>query len=340
MRILLVGPCHGGGSLPPYLSVLTNAFRRHGVQVDRLGSGGVPYDAEAGAFWPADRILAAARALLDGVELAAYVLISLHFGNLETEQLLPTLWPAVRRPPVVYHVHSLDWTLFTTHVPEPSLHASVEVAVRTADGYVFFGRYARAAFAHRFALETPSAVAWLPTTIPLRTPRHACKPHLTALTDGLSPACTGTPRRGRTREALSPCWPGRSVRAGSCWLARCGTTPNWRELTWYRRWIAPFNTGRASWPSSATTSPRLNAVRSSRPAISASSRTRHSPPFRAAARSPTTSPTVYRVSMPRCVARPASDQRHRGVLFDSRSRSTWAGYCLRRYRRNSTPASS
>ncbi len=31
MRILLVGPCHGGGSLPPYLSVLTNAFRRHGV---------------------------------------------------------------------------------------------------------------------------------------------------------------------------------------------------------------------------------------------------------------------------------------------------------------------
>ncbi len=106
------------------------------------------------------------------MELAAYDLISLHFGNLEIEQLLPTLWPAVRRPPVVYHVHSLDWTLFTNHVPEPSLHASVEVAVRTADGYVFFGRYARAAFAHRFALETPSAVAWLPTTIPLGTRPH------------------------------------------------------------------------------------------------------------------------------------------------------------------------
>jgi len=173
MRILLVDPCHGGGSLPPYLNVLTHALRRHGVRVDHIGSSGVPYDVRVGAFWSVDRILAAAHATLDGVDLAAYDLISLHFGNLEIEQLVPTLWPVVRQVPVVYHVHSLDWTLFTEHVPEPSLRTNVEAAVCNADGYVFFGEYARHTFVRQFGVQTPSTVAWLPTTIPPGTRPYA-----------------------------------------------------------------------------------------------------------------------------------------------------------------------
>src|SRR5439155_1553342 len=44
MRILLVGPRQNGGSLPPYLDVLTAALRRHGARVHRLGSTSLPFD--------------------------------------------------------------------------------------------------------------------------------------------------------------------------------------------------------------------------------------------------------------------------------------------------------
>lgn len=177
MRVLLLGPCHDGGSIPPYLAVLARGLRDLGVRVDRLGSTGLPYDTHTRTFWPADRVIAAAEKLIRNVDPHAYDLISIHFGNLEIEQLLPVLWGHRRPPPAVYHVHSLDWTLFTYHIPEPALRAAVDDGVRDMDGFVFFGRYAQHALHDRLAASDPATVAWLPTTIPPGT-RSTATPRL------------------------------------------------------------------------------------------------------------------------------------------------------------------
>jgi hypothetical protein len=92
MRVLIIGPHHSGGSLPPYLDVLATGLRQHGVTVDRLGSAGTPYDQDKHTFWPIDGMLHEAHALLNEVNLQTYDLLSLHFGNLELEQFLPALW--------------------------------------------------------------------------------------------------------------------------------------------------------------------------------------------------------------------------------------------------------
>jgi glycosyltransferase involved in cell wall biosynthesis len=176
MRILLIGPDHPGGSIPPYLDVFAAALRRHGVRVDRLGSAGPPYDRATGRFWPPGRIVEAAQTLLRSVDLHAYDLLSVHFGNLEIEQLLPSLLPR-RHPPIVYHVHSLDWTLFTKHVPAPHLRTAVEDGIRSMDGLVHFGRYARTQLEQRLGTHSRSVVSWLPTTIP---PGTRSRPHPTA----------------------------------------------------------------------------------------------------------------------------------------------------------------
>ncbi|MGW0249290.1 glycosyltransferase [Nocardia goodfellowii] len=169
MRVLMIGPTGGGGSLPPYLNVLSAGLEQHGVRVDRLGTSGVPYDPAASAFWTADRIVDAAEQLLATVDLRTYDLLSIHYGNLEIEQLLPMLWQHSPRPPVVYHVHSLDWTLFADQVPNPVLRQAVEDAVDRMDGFVFFGEYGRTQLIRRHNLDVPSTVAWLPSTIPAGT---------------------------------------------------------------------------------------------------------------------------------------------------------------------------
>lgn len=166
MRILLIGPQETGGSIPPYLDVLARALRELGVHVDRLGSTGVPYDRGAHAFWSVDRIMAEAHRLLRSADLCHYDLLAVHFGNLEVEQLLPVLWQGVPRPPAVYHVHSLAWTLFTDHQPRPDLFSAVQNGVRSMDGYIHFGMYARDAAADVVNPTAPNRVAWLPTTIP------------------------------------------------------------------------------------------------------------------------------------------------------------------------------
>ncbi|MFC0862423.1 glycosyltransferase [Sphaerimonospora cavernae] len=168
MRILLVGPNHPGGSIPPYLDVLQAGLAAAGAHVERVGSDGPPYDPERGGFRPTSEIVAAARALLSQVDLGAFDVVSLHFGNLEVEQLLPVLWSGARRPPVVYHVHSLAWTLFDRHCPDPRLRAAVAQAAASMDGYVFFGGHAARTLSR--PPYVPAATCFLPTTIPPCTP--------------------------------------------------------------------------------------------------------------------------------------------------------------------------
>ncbi|WP_222595266.1 glycosyltransferase [Nocardia ninae] len=137
--------------------------------MDRLGSPGIPYAPAQSAFWPADRIIETAERLLATVDLNAYDVLSIHYGNLEIEQLLPCLWTRQNRPPAIYHVHCLDWTLFTTHVPNQTLRALVDNAIDTMDGFVFFGDYGRTQLARQYHFAVPSTVSWLPTTIPPHT---------------------------------------------------------------------------------------------------------------------------------------------------------------------------
>lgn len=166
MRILIIGPTHTGGSIPPYLDVLTDALRAAGAHVDRLGSNGPPYDTRQGAFWEAGRIIDAADTLLAQTDLNAYDVLSVHFGNLEIEQLFPARWAAKTRPSAVYHAHSLDWTLFSHHVPDPRLRAAVSTGVRAMDGYIAFGHYGARALKSLCTPAAPAVVTYLPTTIP------------------------------------------------------------------------------------------------------------------------------------------------------------------------------
>lgn len=148
-------------------------LRGHGVTVDRHGSTHIPYDHAAGRFWPVDRMLAEARALADRVDLTAYDLVSAQCGNLEVDQLVPSLWadrPTGRAcPPMVHHVHTLAPTLVRDHVPDPYWNRTVQQAFRTADGYVYFGQYARDRLSGTIPGAPPAGVAWLPTTIPAGT---------------------------------------------------------------------------------------------------------------------------------------------------------------------------
>lgn len=169
VKVLLAGPDHAHGSLPPYLDVLAHHLRDLGAHVDRLGSTGVPYDPEAGRFHRVEQITATVDALAARVDPGRYDLVSLHFGNLEVEQLLPARWRALGLdlPPVVVHVHALEPTLFTRHVPDPGLHAAAQEAIDQAAGLVYFGQYARTILTRRApaAARLPHAVVPLPTTI-------------------------------------------------------------------------------------------------------------------------------------------------------------------------------
>src|SRR5712691_5824982 len=138
MRILVIGPDHPGSSLAPYLGVLADSLINQGAEVDRLGATCLPYDQARNEFWSVDQVRAKAVALLDRVDLMAYDLLSVHFGNLEIEQLIPVLWRGQQRAPAVFHVHSLDWTLFARHAPAADLRTAVGQAVNGMDGYVFF----------------------------------------------------------------------------------------------------------------------------------------------------------------------------------------------------------
>jgi glycosyltransferase involved in cell wall biosynthesis len=169
MRVLILGPGHAGGSLPPYLHTLAAGLRHHGITVHRHGSSQIPYDQQEQRFWPLRRVLDAAGALADGIDPAAYDLVSLHFGNLELEQLVLPHWAQRDRPPVVYHVHTLAPTMFRDHLPDPVWDAAVRRGIQTADGYVYFGQYARERLAGTITERQPYAVAWLPTTIPRGT---------------------------------------------------------------------------------------------------------------------------------------------------------------------------
>jgi glycosyltransferase involved in cell wall biosynthesis len=183
VRILLAGPDHQHGSLPPYLSVLADELRRLGADVDRLGSAGVPYDTGRGRFHTCAQIIAAADDLAAQADPSRYDVISLHFGNLEVEQLLPDRWRhrGAKLPPVAVHVHALEPTLLTRHVPDRSLRLAVDAAITAAAGLVYFGRYARTALVGRLpsAVGIPAVVAPLPTTIPAGTAAQA-SPRLAA----------------------------------------------------------------------------------------------------------------------------------------------------------------
>lgn len=162
MKILLLGPNHDGGSLPPYLKVLYNAFLEYGVYVDWVGSKGIPFDKKNNKFFDKDHIIDTAKNILFSVDLNKYDVISLHYGNLEIEQLIPYILKGKSHPPVVYHVHTIEPTLFKNHVINKELSNIVDKNKKSFSGCIFFGNYAKEIFDIN---DIPSSIAWLPTTI-------------------------------------------------------------------------------------------------------------------------------------------------------------------------------
>ena len=242
MRILLIGPDHDAGSVPPYLAVLADGLRSQGATVDRLGSRTPPVD-DRGAFWPAEQIVAAADALLARVDLCAYDLLSIHFGNNEIEQLLPVRWAGRLRPPAVRHVQSLGWTLFSTQVVNRTLWEAVVNGVYQTDGLIYFGSYARRSLATTPAARIPSEIAFFPTTSPddATTTEPSSQP---------PPIRDLSVHDGRLRATLYGfASPGRTSR--SCWqpsracVCRCAspswvlpwTLPSMPARTWRRQCI-------------------------------------------------------------------------------------------------------
>jgi D-inositol-3-phosphate glycosyltransferase len=174
VRVLILGPDHPDGSLPPYLDTLADGLRQHGVTADRHGSRTIPYNQDTHQFWPLDQVIAEAHAILDGIQFGDYDVVSLHFGNLEVEQLLPALWADRSLPPVAHHLHTLDPTLFRDHIPSPKWKTAVQQGLRAADGTIYFGQYAREHSSQSTRSDAISRVAWLPTTIPAGT---TSRPH-------------------------------------------------------------------------------------------------------------------------------------------------------------------
>ena len=166
MRILVVGPAHERGSLPPYVDLLAASLRGLGAGVDRVGSRELPVDPERGQAWTPERVVAAADQLLAGVDLEGYDVVSLHFGNDEVEQLVPVRWRGRARPPAVYHVHATDWELFARKVPDAGWYRAVREGVASVEGLVYFGEYARRVWAGTPAGRLPGVVSFFPTTIP------------------------------------------------------------------------------------------------------------------------------------------------------------------------------
>ena len=211
VKILLAGPDHPHGSLPPYLDVLAHHLRdlSLGTHVDRLGSTGVPYDPHANRFHDAGQITATVDALAARLDPGRYDLVSLHFGNLEVEQLLPARWRALDLdlPPIVVHVHALEPTLFTRHVPDLGLHAAAQQAIDHAAGLVYFGQYAHTypPAGNRPPPDCPIQWCRYPppsAPAPRRQPRPGWpQPCTTHDPRPLCCRCAGTPPRGRTPQS-------------------------------------------------------------------------------------------------------------------------------------------
>jgi hypothetical protein len=162
MKILLIGPNHDNGSLPPYLKVLYNSFLEHGVNVNWIGSKEIPFDKKNNKFLSEKLIIDAAQNILFSVNVEKYDIISLHYGNLEVEQLIPYILKDRPHPPIVYHVHTLEPTLFKLHVKNDSLCDIVKENKKRFSGLLFFGNYAKKIFG---VDNKPNSIAWLPTTI-------------------------------------------------------------------------------------------------------------------------------------------------------------------------------
>lgn len=162
MNILLLGPNHDNESLPPYLKVLYNAFLECGVNVDWEGSKEIPYDKKNKKFHDIKYIIDSVQSILSTINFSKYDIISLHYGNLEIEQLIPYVLQGKPHPPIIYHVHTLEPTLFKNHVVNRNLSNIVEQNRNYFSGCIFFGNYAR----EKFNINgKPNTTAWLPTTI-------------------------------------------------------------------------------------------------------------------------------------------------------------------------------
>lgn len=165
MRVLVLGPKETKGSLPPYIANLVAGLEKEGYLVAWHGSVGVPYDKENECFLSESDIFDQAESIVSSINLNDFDVISLHYGNLEVEQIIPLLLEGKNHPPVVYHGHTIDPTLFRDQVKNVDTYNKIVKKHYSFQNYVFFGNYARKYFVGNAKTSFKDTVSWLPTTI-------------------------------------------------------------------------------------------------------------------------------------------------------------------------------
>lgn len=177
MRILLVGSKQKNGSLTPYIANLADDWSKLGHKVTWIGSNRLPYDITRKCFFNPTQITSAAWALIETIDWNAFDIVSLHFGKLEIEQLFPLLLNNKKKPPIVYHVHSTDWDLFKSFVPEEVLYQKMRAAIFKLDSYIFFGTYALKLLGPSLPRYASKATVFYPASFNLKCPtQHVTNP--------------------------------------------------------------------------------------------------------------------------------------------------------------------
>lgn len=140
-------------------------MRKKKDDVTWVGSLGVPYNHDENCFLTYLEIRQQAMNICDSVNIKDYDIISLHYGNLEVEQLVPLILSGSNHPPIVYHCHTLRPTLFEKHVDMPNIQEQILKTHYSFGCYVFFGKFAYQYFNQNGCRINKHKKAWLPTTI-------------------------------------------------------------------------------------------------------------------------------------------------------------------------------
>ena len=166
MRVLLIGPVDGAGSLTPYLASLAEGLRALGNEVAWTGSGGVPFDPISRSFLSPGSIFDSMKNIMSTIDTRKFDIISMHYGSLEAEQVIPLICE-FKYTPVVYHVHNTDFDLFNFHTKDVGIYRDVVRATKkNFNGYVFFGSYSRDRWAGDIPENIPVCVAAHPNALP------------------------------------------------------------------------------------------------------------------------------------------------------------------------------
>lgn len=136
MRCLLIGPKHNG--IGRYMRLLWSGLNLNGVSTDWLGFPELCFDKR--------EVLQRAQEFANGIDLASYDLVHIHFGMYDMEQVLLLYLRDSVKPRWIFSAHSISGRLFAK-LADQELHAEVDRQLHAIfDHYIFFSSYGASGF--------------------------------------------------------------------------------------------------------------------------------------------------------------------------------------------------